>query len=288
MGKTRPAGPATPEGIRGCRCPEHCRGRVRSCVRIRVPVRVCARACRRTSVLACACVEEGRRSRAPRGMDVLLAGSVVVSRHHSIRPLGQPAISTPCHLQVRVASAVSDEKQPRSFAEPSPSAVTYMSAGGHPVRVIAGSDDEAWQESNPLRPRPAPRKGLKCAQVASTLPRPPAPHLRVGSSDRPRPVLAWREAGQLGATAQSPAGRSAPRHRRGSSSRLSPELPEVTEVNFRNLEPGDTHFPPRRACDWSASSSGARRPSLSPPAHLCVCLFHGAVRLGLVRGGQGD
>lgn len=202
MGKTRPAGPAAPEGIRGCRCPEHCRGRVRSCVRIRVcvharshtcarvPVRVCARACRRTSVSACACVEEGRRSRAPQGMDVLLAGSVVVGRHHSIRPLGQPAISTPCHLQVRVASAVSDEKQPRSFAEPSPSAVTYMSAGGHPVRVIAGSDDEAWQESNPLRPRPAPRKGLKCAQVASTLPRPPAPHLRVGSSDRPRPVLA--------------------------------------------------------------------------------------------------
>lgn len=41
MGKMCPAGPAAPEGIRGCRCPEHCRGRVRSCVRIRVPVCPC-------------------------------------------------------------------------------------------------------------------------------------------------------------------------------------------------------------------------------------------------------
>lgn len=53
MGKTRPAGPATPEGIRGCRCPEHCRGRVRSCVHIRVPVCPCVCVRVRAGVRVC-------------------------------------------------------------------------------------------------------------------------------------------------------------------------------------------------------------------------------------------
>lgn len=53
MGKMRPAGPAAPEGIRGCRCPEHCRGRVRSCVRIRVCVHARAHTCARACVCAC-------------------------------------------------------------------------------------------------------------------------------------------------------------------------------------------------------------------------------------------
>ena len=163
-----------------------------------------------------------------------------------------------------MVSTTADKRQPRVFADP-PMLCCHLnvSADGHTSRLLAGSDDRTQQKHNPLRLGPVPRKGQKCALAASTLPVSPNSEGWGGQGQTQATLGTGGKAGQTPPQAPLPS--------------LGAGAAPSIKVHIRNLEPDHICFPPRKACDCSASSRAFWWPLLSQaPRSLHVPQDHPA------------